>query len=343
MSWLSDAVLAHLCGVTDAPDVCGTRYELVEAIGRGGMGTVYLARDRELDRQVALKVLDVGPDDAAARGRLAQEARIIARLEHPGIVPVHDSGVLPDGRLYYAMKLVRGRRLDEPGSCSAALAERLRVFLKVCDAVAFAHAHGVIHRDVKPQNIMLGAFGEVLVMDWGVAREVRAAQQPPVGGVDVRQGSSPQTAHGTVLGTPGYMAPEQARGDVGAIDERTDVYGLGGVLYFLLTGRGPVHEEQRDVEPAPVPRPPRWSDRSIPRPLEAVCLKALAADPPSRYGNVPALAGDVANFLSGDRVGAYPEGFLGTVRRLSMRYRTVLSLIAAYLLMRILLLIFGHA
>jgi serine/threonine protein kinase len=342
VSWLSDAVLAHLCGVADAPDVGGTRYELVEAIGRGGMGIVYLARDRQLDRPVALKVVDVGPDGARARGRLAQEARIIARLEHPGIVPVHDSGVLPDGRLYYAMKLVRGRRLDEPGCRSAALAERLRVFLKVCDTVAFAHAHGVIHRDLKPQNIMLGSFGEVLVMDWGVAREVGTVQQPPAGSVDVRQVPSLQTAHGTVLGTPGYMAPEQARGDVGAIDERTDVYGLGGVLYFLLTGCAPVHEERRDAAPAPVLRPPRWYDRSIPRPLEAVCLKALAGDPASRYGSVPQLAGDVASFLAGHRVGAYAEGFLGTARRLGMRYRTVLSLIVAYLVMRILLLIFGR-
>jgi serine/threonine protein kinase len=328
----SDAVLAHLCAVTQMPD-SGPRYELREEIGRGGMGTVYLAQDRELDRPVALKVLNstLGQPDGGAR--LAREARIIARLEHPGIVPVHDAGRLTDGRLFYAMKLVRGRRLDERGDGSITLPERLRIFLKICDAVAFAHARGVLHRDLKPQNVMIGSFGEVLVMDWGIAKAV--GQKSPPDEVDAGWPEVPAgTAHGTVVGTPGYMAPEQARADLTAVDERADVYGLGAILYFLLTGRGPTPEQ------SPV-TPPRRYDRAIPRPLEAVCLRALAPEPTARYAGAAQLADDVTRFLAGQRVHAYAETMFESVCRWGMRYRAAVALVLAYLLMRILLLIFA--
>ena len=175
MTWLSNAALEHLCRVADWPDLSGTRYEAIEKIGQGGMGSVFRARDRELDRDVALKVLTAWPENNEARNRMVAEARITARLEHPGIVPVHDAGVLPDGRFYYAMKLIRGNRLDEQVGPTTGLTERLDLFLRVCDAVAFAHAHGIVHRDLKPQNIMVGPFGEVLVMDWGVAKPLGAS------------------------------------------------------------------------------------------------------------------------------------------------------------------------
>src|SRR5438128_5058250 len=178
------------------------------------MGTVYLAHDRELDRPVALKVLQDVPANSEAATRLVREARIIARLEHPGIVPVHDAGALPDGRFYYVMKLVRGRRLDDRAARPAALAERLQLFQKICDAVAFAHAHGVIHRDLKPQNIMLGAFGEALVLDWGLAKQTAEREPAPMMPSDGTRPPGTHTQQGTVLGTPGFMAPEQARGDV---------------------------------------------------------------------------------------------------------------------------------
>jgi serine/threonine protein kinase len=344
VTWLSDAILAHLLRVADWPDLTGTRYELVEKVGQGGMGSVYLARDRELDRPVALKVLHTTAADADARARLGREARVIARLEHPGIIPVHDAGILPDGRPYYVMKLVRGKRLDEQAGHPTALSERLRIFEKVCDAVAFAHAHGVIHRDLKPQNIMLGAFGEVLVLDWGVAKEVGNAQPPPAGPTAAAPPSgATQTAHGTVLGTPGYMAPEQARGDVVRIDARTDVYALGAILHFLVTDRTPAAARSGTGPGASEPVGRRRFNRAVPRPLEAVCRKALADDPAERYAGVPELAGDVANFLAGQRVTAYPEGWLDTARRLAGKYRTVLALILAYLAMRILLLLFAGA
>jgi serine/threonine protein kinase len=188
MAYLSDRTLDHLREVARIPDLFGTRYALEGELGRGGMGVVYRVRDLHLDRPAAMKILDEGGEQAAA------EARLIARLEHPGIVPVYDAGTLPDGRAYFVMKMVAGLRLDEFLAAGISLAERLRVFLTVCDAVAFAHDRGVIHRDLKPHNIMVGPFGETLVMDWGVARQ------------------SGQPSDAAVVGTPRYMAPEHVLG-----------------------------------------------------------------------------------------------------------------------------------
>ena len=189
---LSDLAVNHLRQVTDLPDLSGTRYELEHEIGRGGMGTVYAARDVDLDRRVALKVLD---------GKFFEEPRLMARLEHPSIVPVYERGVLPDGRVFYAMKLVSGMRFDRFIENSPPLSERLRVFQRVGEALRFAHAQNLLHRDLKPQNVMVGEFGEVYVMDWGVE---------------------------AVAGTPGFRAPE------GAVDARSDVYALGALLDFAI-------------------------------------------------------------------------------------------------------------
>src|SRR5262245_47177225 len=215
---ISETALDRLHGLLGPPDLSGTRYQLASVLGRGGMAVVYLARDTTLDREVALKVLDWKADDSSA-ARLAQEARILASLEHPGIVPVHDFGQLADGRMFYAMKRVRGERLDH-WVAGRALHERLNAFLRVCDAVAFAHAHGVVHRDLKPANVMVGEFGEVLVLDWGIAR-VRGQSE----------------TNGLVAGTPDYMAPEQARGDR-SVDERADVFALGTILTGLTGPAG---------------------------------------------------------------------------------------------------------
>ena len=202
---ISEPALDRLTAMFQEPDVSGTRYTLISVLGRGGMGVVYLAHDSTLDRDVALKIVERPHDEP-------NEARILARLEHPGIVPVHDFGELPDGRLFYAMKRVRGDRLDRWMASGRELTDRLGVFLRVCDAVAFAHAQGVIHRDLKPENVMVGEFGEVLVLDWGVAREMQNANC----GLQI-------------AGTPHYMAPEQARGDA-AVDHRADVFSLGAML-----------------------------------------------------------------------------------------------------------------
>jgi len=355
MKWLSDATVEHLRQAADWPDTGGTRYDAVESLAQGGMGTVYVANDRLLGRAVALKVLH-GPDPGPeATARMLREARIIARLEHPGIVPVHDLGTLLDGRIFYAMKLVRGRRLDQHLREGLPLAERLRIFERICEAVAFAHAHGVIHRDLKPENVMVGAFGEVLVMDWGVARWRSEPEAPPADASPAAEppGAPGGTAHGTILGTPGYMAPEQERGEVDRVDERADIFALGAILYFLLSGQAPrravgsVSDGSTWTRPGPggpLPpvEPPRRLQKDTPRPLEAICLKALASAPADRYASVPDLARDVSSFLAGGPVKAFPEGPLLRVRRFYLKYRTPILLIVAYLLMRTVLLLFAR-
>ncbi|MCA1586987.1 MAG: serine/threonine protein kinase, partial [Acidobacteria bacterium] len=220
-AFLRDSTLAHLRDVAEWPDL-GPRYEITGRLGRGGMSTVFAARDRTLDREVAIKVLvGTGADDGLAQ-RLLDEAHILARLEHPGIVPVHDAGTLPDGRVFYAMKLVRGHGLHQAIVHQTSAGDRLALVARLCDAVSFAHAHGIVHRDLKPENVMVGPFGEVLVMDWGVARRVD----------DLGAGTA-------VSGTPGFMAPEQEAELAG--DGRVDVFGLGALLRAIL--------------PAPMPRP----------------------------------------------------------------------------------------
>ena len=177
MKWLSDRAVERLRAAGSEIDLSNTKYRLVEPIGRGGMGTVYRVEDPTLEREVALKVLDVEDPEGELAARLLQEARVLARLEHPGIVPVYDVGELADGRIFYTMKLVRGERLDRWAASGVSLRQRLTLFRRLCEAVGFAHAHQVLHRDLKPANVMVGAFGEVLVVDWGVAREIGQASE----------------------------------------------------------------------------------------------------------------------------------------------------------------------
>jgi serine/threonine protein kinase len=211
---LSDAAIDRLRRIGDRPDFSATRYELGEELGRGGMGVVFRAHDRELDRDVAVKV--TAWTTASDAERLRREARTLASLEHSGIVPVHDVGRLADGRVFLVMGLVRGEPLDR---CAASLplADRLRLFDRICETVAFAHARGIVHRDLKPVNILVGPFGQVQILDWGLAAAVNAAVAPG--------------------GTDGYMAPEQSTQD---FDARVDVYALGAILAGLA-GKGASH------------------------------------------------------------------------------------------------------
>ena len=305
MKWLSDDRLNHLRTIVSEPDFSSTKYTYVKELGRGGMGAVYLAEDRELNRLVAVKVLNTPDITDDLRRRMIREAQIIAGLEHPGIVPVHDVGTLPDGRIFYAMKYVRGLRLDEYAAQGASLRDRLRKFQAVCDAVAFAHAHGVIHRDLKPQNIMIGSFGEVLVLDWGVAKV-----QPQI---DTDFSVLITEAHGTVIGTRDYMAPEQARGEIDKVDERADVYSLGAVLHFLLA-------EEKATKTA-----------------KAICSKAMATTPESRYASASELSADIARLLDSEPVSAYRENVFEKISRWVSKNRFLVLLILAYLLMRIFL------
>lgn len=314
MMWLSDQTVAHLRAVADSPDTAGTRYRVIDAIGRGGMGIVYRAQDVELDREVALKVLRAPEVRSDAAARMLAEARILARLEHPGIVPVYDAGVLPDGRVYCAMKLVRGQRMDHIVTVDLPLAERLRIFRRICEAVAFAHARGVVHRDLKPANIMVGEFGEVMVMDWGVASSRGASDRRTE---PARAAPPHSTQNGTRVGTPGWMAPEQQRGDVESVDARSDVYALGVLLLFLT---------------ADLP--------SLPRPLRAVCEQAMAPDPAGRYAGAGALGQEIDRFVAGAALDAYRERSWERAMRLYRRHRTAILLVVTYLIMRILFIVF---
>ncbi len=294
MTWLSDNAVAHLRAVAEQPDFSATRYRIERELARGGMGVVYEAEDTELHRRVAIKVLASELASADSVERMRAEARTIARLEHPGIVPLHDLGILPDGRIWYAMKLVRGRRLDE---LDAQPLELLRVFQRICESVAFAHANGVVHCDLKPENVMLGDFGEVLVMDWGVAREIGSAA-------------------GVIAGTRGFMAPEQENGI--AIDAAADVFALGAMLRALL----------------PV---------KLPKPLSAICAKATAPNPRDRYPSARDLAADVTLWLDNKPVSAYRENVIERINRWLIRNRALVMIVAAYLLMRVIIVIwFGR-
>ncbi len=200
----------------EEPDLSETKYRLIEFLDAGGMGSVFICEDTELDRRVALKVLRLPDPSGELTDRLIREAKIVASLEHPGIVPVHDIGKLPDGRPYYVSKLVGGKRLDVFTAEEHTLPEVLRIFLRICEPVAFAHSRGVVHDDLKPQNIMVGEFGEVLILDWGAARQEG-------GGVSGQN----------VIGTHGFMSPEQEKGEPAT--GQSDVFSLGKTLAVMLT------------------------------------------------------------------------------------------------------------
>jgi serine/threonine protein kinase len=300
MTFLSDRVLDHLASVAPEPDLSGTRYRLKGPLGSGGMGAVYAALDTVLGREVALKVTTTFGE------RLRREATVIAGLEHPGIVPVHDMGTLADGSDYYVMKRLHGERLDRWIAVDRPLREVLEVFRRICEAVAFAHAHGVLHRDLKPENVMIAGLGEVLVLDWGLAKTIGRDDDPE------RESVAPHaTRTGTVMGTPGYMSPEQARGEV--VDARSDVYALGAILQLLLRGRAPA-------------------------PLASICAKAMAHDPSDRFASAEELALDVTRHLEGSVPRAHRETFWERLVRFTRANSVVLWLLVAYLFVRLLIL-----
>jgi len=309
---LSDAAVASLRASIDRPEA-GDRYVVGELIGHGGMGAVYRAFDSVLRRDVALKVLASEADSPAVAERLEHEARILARLEHPGIVAVHDAGMLDDGRPFYVMRLVTGERLDDYVA-SAGRGELFRVFLRICDAVGYAHAREVIHRDLTPANVMIGEFGEVLVLDWGVARIGGDGTGPARVG---KASDGRTTGDGVILGTPGFMAPEQAMGATASADSRADVYGLGAILRFIATASG----------------------SALPRPLAAIVARATATDPNARYSTVDALADDVRHWLDGEAVAAYRESAFEKTVRLYRRNQALVLLILAYAVMRLVILL----
>jgi tetratricopeptide (TPR) repeat protein len=304
------------------------RYREGEEIGRGGGGRVVRAVDRRLDRPVALKVPVAA--EASSRARLEREARVMARLEHPGIVPVHDAGRLVDGTPYYAMKLLGGRTLRDVVRAATTLDERLVLaphVLAVAEAVAYAHSRRVIHRDLKPANVLVGEFGETVVIDWGLAKDLAATGDDAItlgGGASFGD----QTEAGAVMGTPQYMPPEQARGEV--VDERADVYALGAILYDLLAGAPPyplVPGESVLARVLAEPPPPLAEVApGAPRDLIAIAETAMARDPRARYRTAIELADDLRRYLGGRLVAAHHYSAAALARRWVRRHRGAVAI-----------------
>ncbi|MFT3694019.1 MAG: WD40 repeat domain-containing serine/threonine protein kinase [Kofleriaceae bacterium] len=304
------------------------RYASGDEIARGGMGRVIAALDTLLGRTVAVKEALV--TDADSLRRFARETRITARLEHPSIVPVYDAGTTDEGLPYYVMRKVSGRPLDHMITGLGKLDDRLKLVpnvLAAAQAIAHAHSRGVIHRDLKPTNILVGAFGETVVIDWGLAKVL---DEPDDGEAPIDAKTSLATNYGAVLGTPGYMPPEQlAAGDV---DKRADVYALGATLYYLLARKSPHDAASGDamIEAAAAgpPIPVEELAPGVPRELAAIVAKALAYDTTARYPDAAALAGDLTQFLAGRLVEAHHYGVAERLWRFIAKHRAPLAVAA---------------
>lgn len=322
------------------------RFRVLRPHAQGGLGQVSVALDKELDREVALKELQMRfSASEASRERFMVEAAVTGGLEHPGIVPVYGLGHYSDGRPYYAMRFIRGDNLKEAierfrGTAgdrgNHELRKLLRRFIDVCDAIQYAHSRGVLHRDLKPGNIMLGKYGETLVVDWGLAKPVDSDEVPTIADgppLQVSSGSgSPGTSMGSVVGTPGYMSPEQAAGRLDLLGPASDVYGLGATLYHLLTGEPPfkqkISEMLMKVERGEFKKP-RDIRADVPAGLEAICLQAMATRPEDRYSSAFALAEDIEHWLADERVGAWQEPVTVRISRWVRKHTTLVTSVAA--------------
>jgi serine/threonine protein kinase len=343
----------------------GKKYKVITTINRGGMGVILQTRDLRIRRTVAMKVMKTSNQFSRENVlRFIDEAQLTGQLEHPNIIPVYELGLDDQGEIFYTMKFVKGTTLDEVlrgirhGRQKIIdkypLGTLLTIFQKVCDAVAYAHAKGVVHRDLKPENIMIGSFGEVLVMDWGLAKNITGGRRettPEPTSAATMQARAPldnlrgfETLHGLIVGTPPYISPEQARGELDRIDGRSDIYVLGGILYAILTLRPPVEGEtvyevvdkiitSAIAPPSSLNQPAKRGTRKtaskvvdegvpevivfghcpgkrIPESLSAVVMKALALDPADRYQNVEDLQADIAAFQGGFATKAERAGWL---------------------------------
>jgi serine/threonine-protein kinase len=338
------------------------KYEYLSEIASGGMGRVVSVRDLRLRRQVAMKLInDNGRKTRALTDRFMAEAQMTGQLEHPNIVPIHDLGVLSDGRCYFTMKLVRGETLsavfdrlsqgDPQAREKYSLSRMLAIFQQIANGLSFAHARGVLHRDLKPDNVMLGEFGEVLIMDWGLAKLKRGGAQTSGkreagAGVEAPDGIDSQelegTLAGTVAGTPGYMAPEQARGEIDRLDERADVFALGAMLYELLAGSPPYNQDKAEAriraaaaETQIVPPTERHgrinsiAGPRVPRELSAIAMKALAPKPRDRYASAHEFGEEIQRYLERRPVTACPDTPARRVVKWAWRNRVMVGAGAA--------------
>jgi tetratricopeptide (TPR) repeat protein len=309
------------------------RFTLVGKLGEGSQGIVYRVNDRDCHREVACKVLTYSTSDPEEVSRFIHEAQVTAQLEHPGVVPIHDLGELRDGTVYYTMKRVDGVSLQDLLTAKGGKAEHrydlLEVFLRVCETMAFAHSRGVIHRDLKPRNIMVGPFGEVLVLDWGLAKVVNCVDVArPMGTMrSFPEADAYRTLNGTAVGTPAYMSPEQAMGEVDTLDRRCDVYSLGVILYEILAGaspyvRGEARKVMHQVSHGMWTRIDARRDcPPLPRALVAIVHRAMAFERAERYQTVEQLSGDLRAFISGAAVSVYRETALERTMRVLGHHR----------------------
>ncbi len=329
------------------------RFQILRPHARGGLGEVHEAHDTELHRTVALKTIrDKYADDPESRRRFEYEAEITGGLEHPGIVPVYSLEHSTNRRPTYAMRFIRGSSLRatikdyhshssrhaSPTDRTLQLRRLIGQLIDACNAVAYAHSRGVIHRDLKPDNIMVGKYGETLVVDWGLAKTLSTGNSAT--GEDVEPTLRPpslqnrsETQTGFAIGTPSYMPPEQAEGRLDLIDQTSDVYSLGATLYAILVGYSPFQQastlEILNAVRAGRFDPPRFHDPSIPAPLEAICLKAMAFRPIDRFQSATELAADLERWLADEPVSCYQEPFSTRLRRWSSRHRTIVGTVSA--------------
>jgi eukaryotic-like serine/threonine-protein kinase len=346
-SELSGAEAPPLFEPIDVPHDRGGdgRFRVETLHASGGMGNIFVAKDEQLNRSVALKeIQDRFADDPQIRERFLREAEVTGQLEHPGIVPVYALGRYTDGRPYYVMRMIRGDSLKraiaalhnfrgDERAYHLELRRLLNRFVTACNTLEYAHSRGVVHRDLKPDNILLGPYGETLVVDWGLAKLVHSSDVR----IDASAGNerlvpSPveATQAGTITGTPAYMSPEQALGWQDAIKPASDIYSLGATLYTLLTGRVPIGgDDDLGTLIARIQKQdfckPRELNPSIPRPLEAICLKAMARSMSARYASAAELAADIEAFLADEPVSAWKEPATVRAARWVRRHRTLVS------------------
>jgi len=381
---IDDPSATHSYAVGESTSA-GERFRILRPHAEGGLGRVSVARDEELNREVALKeIKEHLADDPGSRGRFLLEAEITGGLEHPGIVPVYGLGTYADGRPFYAMRFIKGDSLREAidrfhknssadfadyadKKKSAALKSAksaksaddffgldfrklLGRFIDVCNAIAYAHSRGVLHRDLKPGNIMLGKYGETLVVDWGLGKVIGRAEsreRPGDGEATLQPASgsgSVETIAGQALGTPAYMSPEQAAGRLDLLGPASDVYSLGATLYCLLTGRAPFEGTDvgvmlANVQMGEFPPPRQVCGAAVPAALEAICQKAMATKPQDRYATPRLLADDIEHWLADEPVGVYGEPWSVRTGRWARKHKAIVTGAAAVLLVGIVSLI----